>query len=51
VQKCKEVKKAKRVAQSRQGKHNIAHREERVCIKQTDITGMYSHKWLHPNKP
>ena len=36
---------------SKQGKHNIAQSEERVCIKQTNITKMCSYKWLHPNEP
>ena len=51
VQRCKETKKAKWGAQSKQGKHNIARSRERKCIKKTNIIGMCSLKWLHPNKP
>ena len=39
VQRCKEVKKAKHVAQIKQDKHiNIAWSVERVFVKQTDTT-------------
>ena len=41
VQKCKEEKKDKQVAQSKQGKHNIAQSGERVCIKQSNTTVLY----------
>ena len=35
VQNCKEVKKAKRVAQSKQGKHNIIARSRKRCVSST----------------
>jgi len=41
VQRCKEEKKAKRVAQSKQGKHIHTRSGERVCIKPTDTTEVY----------
>ena len=39
MQRCKEAKKAKRVAQSKH--NNIAHSRERVCVKQTNTTKVY----------
>ena len=51
VQRCKEIRRTKRVAQIKQGKHIIAQSEERVCIKQTNIIRMCSRKLLHLNKP
>ena len=42
MQRCKEAKKAKRVAKSKEGKHkNVTQSGERVCIKKTDITEVY----------
>ena len=35
VQNCKEVKKAKRVAQSKQGKHNIIAWSRKRCVSST----------------
>ena len=35
--------------QARQAYHHMEWKK--VSIKQTDITRMCSHKWLHPNKP
>jgi len=51
MHRCKETKKAKQdnKTQARQAYHHMERRK--VCIKQTNIMEMCSHKWLHPNKP
>ena len=50
VGKHAKIKRDKESQMGAQSKHNITRNDERVCIKQTDITEMCSHKQLHPNK-
>ena len=51
MQRCKETKRAKQdgIKQARQAYNHTEWK--RVCIEQTNIMKMCSHKGLHPNKP